>query len=226
MIAPLRNYAVKGVLWYQGESSTKKPSEYAALMETLIANWRTEWKQEKLPFLIVQLTNFMEPKAEPGESNWAALRQQQKEVLNVPNTGMAVTIDLGEWNDIHPLNKYDVGKRLALQARKIAYGEKNLVASGPLFKSMEQKGNQLILSFTDVGSGLLAKENNTLKGFAVAGNDGNFVWANAIIESDKVIVWNDAVQIRQKFDMRGLTIRKEPICIITKTYQLHLLNQH
>lgn len=193
MIAPLKNYAVKGVLWYQGESSTKKPSEYAALMETLIANWRTEWKQEKMPFLIVQLANFMEPKAELTESNWAALRQQQKEVLKVPNTGLAVTIDLGEWNDIHPLNKYDVGKRLALQARKIAYGEKNLVASGPLFKSMVQKGNQLILSFTDVGSGLLAKENNTLKGFAVSGSNGNFVWANAIIEGDKVIVWNDAV---------------------------------
>ena len=194
MIAPLKNYSIKGVLWYQGESSTKRPLEYSALMETLIANWRTQWKQEKLPFILVQLANFMEVKSEPGESNWAVLRQQQKEILKVPNTGMAVTIDLGEWNDIHPLNKYDVGKRLALQARKVAYGEKNIVASGPLFKSMEKKENQLILSFTDIGTGLLSKNGNTLKGFAIAEKDGNFVWANAIIKDDKVIVWSDAVK--------------------------------
>ncbi|MEO7976467.1 sialate O-acetylesterase [Flavobacterium sp.] len=193
MIAPLKNYSIKGVLWYQGESSTGKPLEYSALMETLIANWRTQWKQDKLPFLLVQLANFMEVKPNPGESNWAQLRQQQKNLLTVPKTGLAVTVDLGEWNDIHPLNKYDVGKRLALQARKIAYGEKNLVASGPLFKSMEKKENKLILSFTDVGTGLIAKDSGTLKGFAIAGSDGNFVWANATIEGDKIIVWNDAV---------------------------------
>lgn len=193
MIAPLKNYSVKGVLWYQGESSTKKPSEYFSLMETLITNWRTQWQQPKLPFLVVQLTNFMDPKTEPVESNWAALRQQQLNILTIPNTGLAVTIDLGEWNDIHPLNKYDVGKRLSLQARKKVYGEKDLVASGPLFKSMEQKGNKLILSFTDIGSGLLAKNNDVLKGFAIANNDGKFVWANATIEGDKVVVWNDAI---------------------------------
>ncbi|MTH15641.1 sialate O-acetylesterase [Flavobacterium sp. LC2016-01] len=193
MIAPLKNYTIKGVLWYQGESSTKKPQEYAALMETLITSWRTEWKQGNFPFLYVQLTNFMEPKTEPAESNWAALRQQQKNTLAVSNTGMAVTIDLGEWNDIHPLNKYDVGKRLALQARKLAYGEKNIVSSGPLFKSMEQKGNQLLLSFTDTGSGLTAKNNSSLKGFEIAGSDGKFVWANAAIEGNKVKIWNETI---------------------------------
>ncbi|KAF2333711.1 sialate O-acetylesterase [Flavobacterium daemonense] len=193
MIAPLKNYAIKGVLWYQGESSTKKPQEYAALMQTLITSWRTEWKQGDFPFLYVQLTNFMEPKTEPAESNWAALRQQQKNTLAVPNTGMAVTIDLGEWNDIHPLNKYDVGKRLALQAEKLAYGEKNIVSSGPLFKSMEQKGNQLVLSFTDTGSGLIAQNNSSLKGFEVAGSDGKFVWASAIIEGNKIKVWNETI---------------------------------
>ena len=193
MIAPLKNYPIKGVLWYQGESSTKNPSEYLALMETLIANWREQWHQEKLPFLFVQLPNFMDPKPEPGESNWAALRQQQLNTLKVPNTGMAVTIDLGEWNDIHPLNKYDVGRRLALQARKLVYGEKNLVASGPVFKAAEQKGNRLILSFTDIGTGLLSKDNLPLKGFAIAGDDGKFVWANAVIEGDKVVIWNDSI---------------------------------
>lgn len=193
MIAPLKNYSIKGVLWYQGESSTKKPSEYFSLMETLITNWRTQWQQPKLPFLLVQLTNFMDPKIEPVESNWAALRQQQLNTLAIPNTGLAVTIDLGEWNDIHPLNKYDVGKRLSLQARKKVYGEKDLVASGPLFKAMEQKGNKLILSFTDIGSGLLAKDNTSLKGFAIADNNGKFVWANATIEGDKIVVWNDTI---------------------------------
>ena len=193
MIAPLKNYAIKGVIWYQGESSTKKPLEYSALMETLITDWRAQFQQGSFPFLYVQLTNFMEPKSEPGESDWAALRQQQKNTLAVPNTAMAVTIDLGEWNDIHPLNKYDVGKRLALQARKMVYGEKNIVSSGPLFKSMEQKGNQLILSFSDVGSGLMAKNNTALKGFEIGDKDGKFVWATATIEGDKVKVWSDAV---------------------------------
>ncbi|PTS98541.1 sialate O-acetylesterase [Flavobacterium sp. HMWF030] len=193
MIAPLKNYSIKGVLWYQGESSTKKPSEYFSLMETLITNWRTQWQQPKLPFLVVQLTNFMDPKTEPVESNWAALRQQQLNTLAISNTGMAVTIDLGERNDIHPLNKYDVGKRLSLQARKKVYGEKDLVASGPLFRAMEQKGNKLILSFNDIGSGLLAKDNTSLKGFAIADNSGKFIWANATIEGDKIVVWNDTI---------------------------------
>jgi sialate O-acetylesterase len=193
MIAPLKNYGIKGVLWYQGESSTKKPEEYTALMETLIANWRAEWKQGPFPFLYVQLTNFMMPKTEPGESNWAALRQQQKNTLAVQNTGMAVTIDVGEWNDIHPLNKYDVGKRLSLLARKMVYGEKDLVASGPLFKTMEQKGNHLVLSFTDIGTGLVSRDNKPLKGFEIAGKDGKFVWATAVIEGDKIIVSNETV---------------------------------
>lgn len=198
MIAPLKNYSVKGVLWYQGESNTKNPSEYSALMETLIANWRAQWKQEKLPFLLVQLANYMELKTEPAESNWAALRQQQLNTLKVSNTGLAVTIDLGEWNDIHPLNKFDVGKRLTLQARKLAYGEKNLVASGPLFKSIKKDGNKLILSFSDVGTGLQIKNGSELKEFAIAGNDGKFLWARAIIEGEKIIVWNDTISNPEK----------------------------
>lgn len=193
MISPLQNYGIKGVLWYQGEASTDKPLEYSSLMETLIADWRTLWKDEKLPFILVQLANYMEIKPNPEESNWATLRQQQKDVLKVPYTGMAVTIDLGEWNDIHPLNKLDVGKRLALQARKLVYGEEKLVASGPMFKSMNLKDNKVIISFSSVGSGLIAKDNQVLKGFAIAGQDGKFVWANATIDGDKVVIWNDAV---------------------------------
>ncbi|AWK04696.1 sialate O-acetylesterase [Flavobacterium crocinum] len=194
MIAPIKNYPLKGVLWYQGEANTRKPMEYTVLMETLINTWRTEFKQEKLPFLLVQLPNFMESKPEPTESNWAVLRQQQSGVLEVPNTGMAVAIDLGEWNDIHPLNKLDVGKRLALQAEKLVYGEKKLIASGPVFKSLEKKEEQLILSFDTIGTGLISKGGDTLNGFAIAGADGKFVWAKATIEGDKVIVWNNDIQ--------------------------------
>ncbi len=194
MITPLKNYPLKGVLWYQGESNTKKPSEYFSLMETLIDTWRTQLNQEKLPFLIVQLTNYMDPKSEPVESSWAALRQQQSNLVKVENTGLAVTIDLGEWNDIHPLNKYDVGKRLALQARKLVYGEKKIIASGPIFDSMKQKDEQLILSFKSVGSGLMSKGGNILNGFAVAGSDGKFVWAKAIIEGNTIIVWNNEIR--------------------------------
>ena len=198
MIAPLTNYSMKGVLWYQGESSTKNPSEYGDLMETLITTWRAKWNQGDFPFLYVQLANFMNPNPEPTESNWAALRQQQKNTLAVANTGMATIIDIGEWNDIHPLNKYDVGKRLALQAEKVAYGEKNIVASGPLFKSMKKEGSKLILSFSDIGSGLISKDGKPLQEFAVAGKDGKFVWANAKIEGDKVVVWSDAVANPEK----------------------------
>lgn len=198
MIAPLKNYSLKGVLWYQGESNTKKPSEYFDLMKTLIETWRAQLNQEKLPFFVVQLTNYMDPKLEPVESSWAALRQQQSNLVKIDNTGLAVTIDLGEWNDIHPLNKYDVGRRLALQARKMVYGEKKLIASGPIFDSMQQKDEQLILKFKSIGSGLMSKGGNTLKGFAIAGQDGKFVWANATIEGDKIIVWSNEIRNPRK----------------------------
>jgi sialate O-acetylesterase len=194
MIAPLQNYPVKGVLWYQGESSTAKPFEYKTLLTTLIEDWRSLLKQPDLPFMIVQLANFMEVADLPQESNWAEVRQQQKDLLEIPFTGLAVTIDLGEWNDIHPLNKQDVGLRLALQARQKVYGEKKLVASGPLFSSMEKRENKLILKFTNVGSGLVSKNSDILQGFAISGADGKFVWANAAIEGDTVVVWHDTVK--------------------------------
>jgi sialate O-acetylesterase len=193
MIAPLTNYSIKGVIWYQGESNTKKPSEYFDLMETVVHDWRNQWNQGDFPFLYVQLANFLEVKSAPSESDWAELRQQQTNLLSVSNTGMAVAIDLGEWNDIHPLNKYDVGKRLALQAQKIAYGDKKIVSSGPLFKSMKLNENKLKIKFTDTGSGLTTKENKEVKGFAIASEDNQFVWANASIQGDEITVWSDTV---------------------------------
>jgi sialate O-acetylesterase len=192
MIAPLLNYPIKGVIWYQGESNTSRPAEYRQLFATLIRDWRSQWNQGDFPFLFVQLANFMKSYPEPTESNWATLRESQLKTLALPNTGMAVAIDIGEWNDIHPLNKKDLGKRLALAARKWAYGEDTIVHSGPVYKSMKTEGNKIILSFTHTGSGLTAR-GDTLQAFAIAGADKQFVWANAIIEQDKVIVWNDQI---------------------------------
>lgn len=193
MIAPLINYPIKGVIWYQGESNADKAAEYHELFSALISDWRQKWGQGDFPFLYVQLANFMETSPKPQESEWAALREAQLKTLNVPNTAMAVAIDIGEWNDIHPLNKQDVGKRLALAAQKVAYGDKKVVYSGPLYQSIEVRGNKVVLSFTHIGSGLMAKGGGELKYFAVAGADNKFVWAKAKIVNDKVIVWSEQV---------------------------------
>ncbi|MFC6225795.1 sialate O-acetylesterase [Hymenobacter artigasi] len=193
MIAPVLNYAVKGVLWYQGESNTGHPQDYEALMTSLIADWRTHLQRPTLPFLYVQLANFMAVKPEPGESGWAGVRDAQRRTLAVPNTAMAVISDVGEWNDIHPLDKQTVGHRLALAAQKVAYGEKKVVASGPLYQAMQVAGNKATLSFASIGGGLMAKGGGELKGFAVAGPDKKFVWAQARIEGGKVVVWNEQV---------------------------------
>jgi sialate O-acetylesterase len=193
MIAPLLNFKIKGVIWYQGESNAGKPAEYKKLFPVLIHNWRKNWKLGDFPFLFVQLPNFMEARKQPAESNWALMREAQLQTLTVSNTAMAVAIDIGEWNDIHPLNKKDVGKRLALAARKAAYGEKDIVSSGPLYKSMKIDGNKIIITFAHTGSGLMTKGDDKLKCFAIAGADKKFVWANAKIEGDKVIVWHDEI---------------------------------
>ncbi|MBG6235854.1 sialate O-acetylesterase [Pedobacter sp. CAN_A7] len=193
MIAPLVNYSVKGVMWYQGESNTGRAIEYADLMTTLIKDWRQAWNKPKLPFLYVQLPGFMESNTQPEESNWAELRMQQLQLLKVDHTAMVVALDLGEWNDIHPLNKKDVGKRLALQAEQLVYGNKNIIHSGPLFTQVIAKGNKLVISFTNTGSGLKTKNGGELKHFAIAGTDGKYQWAKAEIKGNKVIVWNDNI---------------------------------
>lgn len=193
MIAPLLNYTIKGVIWYQGESNTGNPREYYKLFPDLIADWRQKWGEGNFPFLYVQLHNYMEANTQPSESGWAELRNAQLKTLSVPNTGMAVAIDIGEANDLHPSNKKDAGERLALAAMKVAYGDKKMVYSGPIYKSMRTNGNKIILSFTNIGGGLVAKGSGGLKYFAIAGADKKFVWAKAKIEKDKVVVWNDNV---------------------------------
>jgi sialate O-acetylesterase len=193
MIAPLLNYTIKGVIWYQGESNAGNPLEYQKLFPALIADWRQNWHEGDFPFLYVQLPNFMEAKNEPSESGWAALREAQLKTLAVPNTAMAVAIDTGEWNDIHPLNKEDVGKRLALAAQRVAYGDKKVAYSGPIYQSMKIEGNKIIITFTNTGGGLVVKGGGELRYFAIAGADKKFVWAKAKIEKNKIIVWNDQV---------------------------------
>ena len=194
MIAPLLNYAIKGVIWYQGEGNISRPNDYHELFAAMITDWRKKWKQGNFPFLYVQLPNFGKAGSQPSESNWAELREQQLKTLSVPNTAMAVAIDIGEWNDLHPLNKKDVGKRLALAAENLVYGNKKITYSGPLYRSGKIMGNKIILSFTSIGSGLTAKNGGELNQFAIAGGDKKFVWANAKIEGDKVVVWNDDIQ--------------------------------
>ncbi len=192
IVAPEINYAIKGFCWYQGESNAGQPAEYASLLPALIADWRGKWQQGELPFLYVQLPGFMDYSYQPSESSWAVLRESQLGALSVPNTAMVVAIDLGEWNDIHPDNKKDVGERLALTALKTAYHE-NVVASGPLFQSAKIDGHKITLSFTNVGSGLTTRDGEAPGDFAIAGADRKFVWANASIEGNTVVVSSDAI---------------------------------
>ncbi|WP_128548657.1 sialate O-acetylesterase [Larkinella soli] len=188
MVAPMVNYTIRGALWYQGEANTSRPEPYGKLLPALITDWRNHWKQGEFPFLFVQLANYRPVATDSAEGNWPRLREAQRRTLAVPNTAMVVAIDAGEWNDIHPLDKETVGKRLALAARKLAYGEKDLVASGPLYQSMQRNGSALLLTFSNTGSGLTAKGGVPLKQFAIAGADGKFVPATATIRGNQVEV--------------------------------------
>jgi sialate O-acetylesterase len=192
MILPIVPYGIRGAIWYQGESNAGRAYQYRTLFPAMIQNWRQTWGQGDFPFLFVQLANFMAERPEPGPSEWAELREAQLMTLSKPNTGMAVIIDIGDANNIHPKNKLDVGHRLAQWALGKTY-EKAVVYSGPLYKSMDIKGNSVILHFDSVGGGLAAKDNEALKGFAIAGQDKKFVWADAKIEGDTVVVTSDKV---------------------------------
>jgi sialate O-acetylesterase len=192
MVAPLTNYMIKGFLWYQGESNTSKPDEYAKLQPAMITDWRSKWNEGDLPFLFVQLPGFGDYNYLPSESQWALFREAQAKSLSVPNTAMVVAIDLGEWNDIHPDRKKPVGDRLALAAEKIAYGE-NIVYAGPLYQSSKIEGDKIIISFTHTGTGLSTNDSEPPAEFAIAGEDKKFVWANAKIDGDKIIVSNEEV---------------------------------
>jgi len=191
-LAPALPLKIKGVIWYQGESNVGRAAEYQQLMADLIGDWRKQFQQSDLPFVYAQLANFLPAVSQPGESGWAELREAQRKTLAVKNTAMAVAIDAGEWNDIHPLDKQKVGERLALGALKVAYGKKSLLASGPSLKKVKAKGNKVELVFADVGKGLHAT-GGELKHIALAGVDKKFVWARAEVKKDKLVVWADSI---------------------------------
>lgn len=194
MVAPVLNYRIKGFLWYQGETNANNPKGYQQLLSALINDWRIKWKQGTLPFIYVQLPNFMEVRYQPSESQWAELRFEQLKALYVPNTAMVVTIDVGEWNDIHPLEKRVIGERLALAARNVAYGNENIEHSGPIYRSLIKDADSLKVEFDHVGGGLKIKGGGDLNYFAVAGADRKFVWAEAKIRNNLVIVWSNEIK--------------------------------
>ncbi len=215
MVSPLLRYGITGVIWYQGESNVSRADQYRTAFPLMIEDWREQWGQGDFPFYYCQLANIGNKPSEPGRSSWAVLREAQTETLELPNTGMAVLTDLGEAKDIHPRNKEDVGERLALVALAKTYGQ-DVVYSGPMFESMEVDGDKAVLSFTHTDGGLVAEPlsetyvlssltgttqplepnspDSELEGFAICGEDHNWVWADARIEGDQVVVWSESVK--------------------------------
>ncbi len=187
-IAPLTSLSIKGFIWYQGESNGARAKEYYDLFPALIRDWRNHFKQGDLPFLFVQLPNFLEEDTTPRESDWAELRDAQASALKLPNTGMAVTIDIGDARRIHPKNKLDVGKRLAIVALQVAY-KKDIVGKGPTYEYMEIKSDTVIIHYAKEKDSLITKDKyGYVRGFAVAGGDNKFYWAKAYIRNNTVIL--------------------------------------
>jgi sialate O-acetylesterase len=195
MLSPLIPYAIQGAIWYQGESNAGRAWQYRKAFPLMINDWRKQWKQGDFPFYFVQLASFDAGGSTNKNSGyqWAELREAQTLTLSLPNTGMAVTSDVGEAKDIHPRNKQDVGLRLALAALRDTY-KKNVVGGGPMYQSMKTEGNKVIISFSSIGSGLMTKDKyGYLKGFEISGADQKYCYAKAYIKGDKVIVYSDDV---------------------------------
>ena len=188
MIAPLVPSAIKGALWYQGESNATRPAQYRRVLPELIRDWRGQFGVGEFPFLIVQLANYQKRLDQPAKSDWAELREAQFLTTKaVPNAQVALAIDIGEANDIHPRNKQEVGRRLALDALATVYG-KTVEFSGPTFKAMEVHDNSVRISFDHVAGGLKTRGGGKLEGFAIAAKDGNFQWADAVIDGNGIVV--------------------------------------
>jgi sialate O-acetylesterase len=192
MVAPLVGYRLKGVIWYQGESNVGRATQYRSLFPALINDWRARWGYQ-VPFLFVQLAGFGADGPDPGESARAELRESQSAALSLAGTGMATAIDLGDPDNIHPKNKQDVAHRLALEATRVAYG-KHVIDSGPTYHSVRVEGRRVRLEFYNTGAGLrISGDPAEPRGFAIAGEDGHFMWARARVEGRTIIVWSDAV---------------------------------
>lgn len=193
-IKPIVGFGIRGAIWYQGESNAGRAYQYRDLFPLMIQSWRDEWAQGDFPFYWVQLADFKAEKSEPGESDWAELREAQTmTATKLKNTGEAVIIDIGEGKDIHPKNKQDVAKRLARLALVQTYGVEGIVARSPLYKSMEAKGNKIALSFEHVAGGWRPFDVPEPRGFAIAGADKKWVWAKAKVDGEKIEVWADGV---------------------------------
>ncbi len=194
MIAPLAPYAIRGAIWYQGEANAGGWKLYGLQLRTMIAEWRALWNEGAFPFLFVQLPNFLAPQQKPGDpGGWALIREQFLKTLSLAYTGMAVTIDVGEAKDIHPKNKQEVGRRLAQWALAKTY-HKDVVASGPLYKSRRCDGDKIVVEFDYVDGGLAVRNGDQLKGFAIAGADKKYVWADAKIVGRTVVVSSPDVE--------------------------------
>ncbi|SDD73574.1 sialate O-acetylesterase [Mucilaginibacter pineti] len=191
MINPFIQYSIRGAIWYQGESNAGRAYQYRELFPTLIKGWREKWNEGNFPFYFVQLANFWKIDDQPSPAEWAELREAQLKTLSLPNTGMAVAVDLGETLNIHPKNKQEVGRRLAQVALAKTYGQ-HIEYSGPIYQSQKIDGDKITLSFK-FSKGLKAANNETLKGFAIAGDDQKFYWADAKIDGDKIIVSSASV---------------------------------
>jgi len=193
MVNPLIPFAFEGVIWYQGEANADRAYQYRKAFPLMITDWRKHWNAGDFPFYFVQLASY---NADNGNSKngstWAELREAQTMTLSLPNTGMAVTTDIGNSADIHPKNKQDVGKRLAAIALRNVY-KKDIVSSGPMYQSMKVSGNKIIISFTNIGGGLVSK-NGELKGFEISGLSGQFYPAVATIDNNHVVLENEMVK--------------------------------
>lgn len=188
MIHPLLPYGLCGIAWYQGENNAGQGRRYRDLLPLLIDSWRIGFRQGELPFITIQLANYMKRKDEPSESGWATLREAQAFSLRYPQTGLVTTIDLGDANDIHPRNKLDVGRRLYRQAQALVYGD-SVTGCSPLFHSMQTAGGEVRIRFTHASGGLQVRDEALAQPFAVAGEDRTFHWADSVrIEGDTVIL--------------------------------------
>lgn len=199
MIYPIRNYKISGICFYQGESNTERSKGYRKLFNILINNWRILFKQEELPFLYVQLANFSNSVKNSSGIGWAKLREEQRHGLAIPNTAMVVTIDTGEYNDLHPQNKKTVAKRLALCARKLKYRE-DIIISGPVYSHQTCLKDKIIIHFTSIGDGLIA-HGEVLNGFEICGEDEVYMPAKAVIEGDTVVVFSP-MEIKMPYYVR------------------------
>jgi sialate O-acetylesterase len=194
MIRPLAPFGIRGAVWYQGEGNTARAYQYRRLLPAIIGGWRAAWGQEDFPFGIVQLPGYGKSRPEPRGSRWAELREAQLMTLAVPQTGLAVTIDQGDPDDVHPRHKIEVGRRLARWALGAIYG-RPVVYSGPRYESIRRESGRLRVHFGTAGSALVARNGEPLRGFAVAGANRAFHWADAQIEGDDVVAWSDAVPV-------------------------------